>query len=111
MKSACRFWFCSLVAGLGLLFSASAMAWYPQPGYSQVFPGTSPYSYMTPWQSRYTYPWAGSFYGYRGPWGNMNGGINPDGSFWINIRFGGTYQDLQTLIALMQMSASMRMNY
>lgn len=87
------------------------MAWYSYSAPGQYVPSFNPYSYViSPWQ-RGAIPFGRSPFGYNGPWGNMNGGINPDGSFWVNIRFGGSYQDLQALIAVMQMSGAMQMRY
>jgi len=102
-------YFCYAVIYLLILgFSAQSEAWYSSPGTGQYFPSYNPYSAgMSPWQGAVMPPGRGAF-GYNGPWGNMNGGINPDGSFWVNIRFGGSYQDLQALIAVMQMSGAMQ---
>lgn len=106
--------FCvAVVCFLMLAFAAQSKAWYPSSGLGQYYPPYNPYSAsMTPWQGgMYGSPGRQGVYGYNGPWGNMNGGINPDGSFWVNIRFGGSYQDLQTMITVMQMSGALQMRY
>jgi len=46
---------------------------------------------------------------YQGPWGKVNGAMAPDGSFWINFSFGGSFQDLQYLMTMMQMSSNFQM--
>ena len=48
-------------------------------------------------------------FNYQRPWGNIHGRVSTDGSFWVNIRFGGHYSDLQYLMGLMQMSGNMQM--
>ncbi len=53
-------------------------------------------------------PWYRTF-NYQRPWGTINGRVSADGNFWVNIRFGGNYRDLQYLLGLMQMSANMQM--
>jgi len=106
-----------LVVGL---IQSDAMAYY-QPGYynsAPYHPGRfypawryNPYYAAAPWAGRYAgyYPWY-RVRSHQGPWGNLTGGIAPDGSFWVNIKFGGRSEDWQTLLTLMQMSAAMRMN-
>jgi len=74
--------------------------------YYQAWPGYYPVGRSNPW--RYS-PMSGVS-NYRGPWGNMRGGIAPDGTFWVNIHFGGSYNDLRTLFTLMQLSGGMQMN-
>ncbi len=80
-------------AGFGPAFNNP----YPRaPGYFRGIPYAG-----NPWQRQFAY---------QRPWGKVNGGMTPDGTFWINIHFGGNYRDLQYLMSIMQMSGALQMN-
>jgi len=73
---------------------------------------SNPYPYVPGFYNRSPYvanPWYRQF-GFQKPWGRVNGGMAPDGSFWVNINIGGNYTDLQSLMAIMQMSGAFKMD-
>ena len=67
----------------------------PRPGYYPLRPFAPPPGYRT--------------FNYQRPWGSIHGRVSADGNFWINMRFGGNYRDLQYLMGLMQMSGNAQM--
>lgn len=99
---------------------AQAQAFYPNaPWGAPYYPGAAygpafnyPYPQTPGYFSGLPYagaPWQRQF-AYQRPWGRVNGGMTPDGTFWINIHFGGNYRDLQYLMSIMRMSGAMQMD-
>ena len=100
---------------LVLSYCGTAQAFYPHPAWAGYPPyygpapmQVAPYRPWPVYQPYYRYaPVAGYRHiNYNKPWGQVRGGISPSGHFWVNIRFGGHYDDLRTLLALLQMSGS-----
>ena len=107
-----------------LIAVPEALAYYPNNPWSRPFQ-IEPYrGYMPGYHGpAYAPRWPGYYYpvrpfatapryrtfNYQRPWGNIHGRVSTDGNFWVNIRFGGHYRDLQYLIGLMQMSGNMQM--
>jgi hypothetical protein len=102
---------------------AEVLAYYPYNPWSRPFQAV-PYSgYMPGYYGPGMAPrWPGYYPGrpfstsplyrtfnYQRPWGSIHGRVSADGNFWVNIRFGGHYRDLQYLMGLMQMSGNMQM--
>jgi hypothetical protein len=112
----------------GLLLIAIFVMAAPAFAYQNGMPGWQPYlpppanfysghpGWMGyPASPRFFYPqrsYANNWYrpfNFQRPWGKVNGAMAPDGSFWININFGGNVRDLQYLMTLMQLSTTMQM--
>ena len=112
-----------LLLFLAVTPASDVLAYYPYNPWARPFP-VEPYrgympgfnrpAYVPAWPAYYSArpflysPWHRTF-NYQRPWGSINGRVTADGNFWINIRFGGNYRDLQYLMTLMQMSANMQM--
>jgi len=103
------------------MFSTSSLAWWGPGGYPNPWSG----SYPTPYRSigapaGWGYPensyWGGYPRGYsqwrpvnyHGPWGSMNGGVSPNGEFYMNITVSGS---IALLINELQMRALMNSSW
>lgn len=105
-----------LMASSASAYQYVAPGWRPfLPPYANFPPGYPGWTGYQPVAPHFFYPrrpYVNSWYrpfSYQRPWGTVNGAMAPDGSFWINFRFGGNYRDLEYLMTLMQLSANMQM--
>ncbi len=113
---------CLIVMSLLLTAGADALAFYPYNPWGQPFPAAPYPGYMPGYGQAYAPHWPMynqprpyfnspmyRTFNYQRPWGSIHGRVSANGNFWVNVRLGGNYRDLQYLMGLMQMSTNMQM--